>query len=331
MIRAADIGLGVGGQHVRGWDAHPGCAVVAVADLDPAKLAPYGHLRTTTEPRDLLTDPTIDAVSIASYDDAHFEQIRMALEHGKHVFAEKPLVLRADEAEAIAALLRAHPELRLSTNVPLRRSPRFARVRAAIAAGELGEVFHLEGDYEYGRRHKLTDGWRSRIPYYSVVLGGAIHMVDLLLWMSGQRVTEVVAAEGSQIATRDTAFRHADFVTALLRTEAGATIKVNANLGCVHPHFHAVRIYGTEGTFHNGLRSGTFHWPDRSEPVREAYPGAAKGDLIAPFAETILTGAPPEVSVVDAFNALSVCLAIDAARESGRRTPVENPLVSASA
>ena len=54
-------------------------------------------------------------------------------------------------------------------------------MRELIAAGELGELFHLEGDYDYGRRHKLTDGWRGRIPYYSVVLGGAIHMVDLLL------------------------------------------------------------------------------------------------------------------------------------------------------
>jgi predicted dehydrogenase len=329
MIRAAVIGLGVGEQHVLGWDAHPGCEVVAVADLDPARLTRFGHVRTTTDPVELLTDPTIDAVSIASYDDAHFEQIRLALEHGKHVFAEKPLVLHQAEADAIAALLRTRPELRLSTNVPLRRSPRFARVRAAIAAGELGEVFHLEGDNEYGRRHKLTDGWRGRIPYYSVVLGGAIHMVDLLLWLSGQRVTEVVAAEGSRIATRGTAFRHDDFVTALLRTETGATLKVNANLGCVHPHFHAVRVYGTQGRFLNGPETGTLHWPDRSEPVTEAYPGAAKGDLIAPFADTILTGAAPEVSEVDVFNTLSVCLAIEAARESGRRTPVANPLVSA--
>jgi predicted dehydrogenase len=329
MIRAAVIGLGVGAQHVAGWDAHPGCSVVGVADVDPAKLARFGHLRTTTEPDELLTDPSIDAVSIASYDDAHFEQIRTALEHGKHVFAEKPLVLTAAEADAVAALLRERPRLRLSTNVPLRRSPRFVRVRGAIAAGELGELFHLEGDYEYGRRHKLTDGWRGRIPDYSVVLGGAIHMVDLLLWLSGLRVTEVVAAEGSRIATRGTAFRHDDFVTALLRTDTGATLKVNANLGCVHPHYHAVRIYGTQGTFLNGPETGMLHWPERSEPVPEAYPGAAKGDLIAPFADSILTGALPEVSEVDVFNTLSVCLAIEAARESGRRMPVSNPLVSA--
>jgi predicted dehydrogenase len=154
-------------------------------------------------------------------------------------------------------------------------------------------------------------------------------MVDLLLWLSGQRVAEVIAAEGSRIATRGTAFRHADFVTALLRTESGATMKVNANLGCVHPHFHAVRVYGTEGTFLNGPESGTLHRLGGSEPMHEPYPGIHKGDLISSFAESILTGAPAEVTEVDVFNTLSVCLAIEAARESGRRTPVSNPLVSA--
>jgi predicted dehydrogenase len=327
-LRAAVIGLGVGERHIVGWNAHPDCEVVAVADLDPARLARHPDLPGTTDPFELLTDPAIDAVSIASYDDAHFAQIQAALTHGKHVFAEKPLVLHAEEAEEIARLLRAHPELRLSTNVPLRRSPRFERVRAAIAAGELGELFHLEGDYEYGRRHKLTDGWRGRIPYYSVVLGGAIHMVDLLMWLAGQQVTEVIAAAGGNVATRGTAFRHDDFVTALLRTETGITMKVNANLGCVSPHFHAVRIYGTDATFVNGVPDGVLHRPAGSEPVTEPYPGVEKGDLILPFADSILTGAPPAVSEVDVFNTISVCIAIDRARAGRRATTVENPLLS---
>jgi predicted dehydrogenase len=329
-LRAAVIGLGVGEQHIAGWNAHPACEVVAVCDIDAARLAHHPDIPGTTDPQFVLKNPEIDAVSIASYDDGHFAQIHAALAHGKHVFAEKPLVLHAEEAREIAALLRAHPHLRLSTNVPLRLSPRFARVRDAIAAGELGELFHLEGDYDYGRRHKLTDGWRGRIPYYSVVLGGAIHMVDLLLWMSGQRVTDVLAAVGTQIATRGTAFGHDDFVTALLATESGATIKVNANLGCVSPHFHAVRVYGTEGTFINGLPDGVLHCPGGSEPVTDPYPGVQKGDLIPPFADSILSGAPAQVSEVDVFNTLSVCLAIDAARASGRPTAVENLLPSSS-
>jgi predicted dehydrogenase len=337
-LRAAVIGLGVGEQHIAGYRAHPACEVVAVCDLDPAKLAMaarrHPELRRTARPEDVLEDPDVDVVSVASWDDAHFPQIRVALAHGKHVFAEKPLVLHEAEAAEIAAMLRADPRLRLSTNVPLRLSPRFVRLREAIAAGRLGELFHLEGDYDYGRRHKLVDGWRGRIPYYSVVLGGAIHMVDLLTWLSGLRVAEVLAAEGTRIATRGTAFRHADFVTALLRTESGATMKVNANLGCVSPHFHAVRVYGTEGTFANGLPHGVLHTPAappaeaRTKLVDDPYPGVQKGDLIASFVESILTGAPALVGEDDVFATLSVCLAIERARRTGRRTAVEYVLPS---
>jgi predicted dehydrogenase len=332
-VRAAIIGLGVGEQHIAGYRAHPEAEVVAVCDVDPAKLARaaerYPELRRCSDADELLRDPEIDVVSVASYDDAHFEQIRLALENGKHVFAEKPFVLYEREAVALADLLRGRPDLRLSTNLPLRMSPRFVRIRERIAAGELGELFHLEGDYDYGRRHKLTDGWRARIPYYSVMLGGGIHMVDLLTWMSGVSIVEVLAAAGTGIATEGTAFRHYDFVTALMRTDAGPLIKVNANLGSVSRHFHAVRIYGTAGTFVNGLPDGTLYRP--APPPEEAtvtvvddpYTGAHKGDLIESFVESILTGAPARVTAEDAFASLSVCLAIERALQSGGAVDVE--------
>ena len=332
-LRAAIIGLGVGEQHIAGYRAHPGAEVVAVCDVDAAKLAMaaerYPELRRTPDARELLLDPEIDVVSVASYDDAHYDQIRLALEQGKHVFAEKPLVLHEHEAIEVARLLRAHPELRLSSNLPLRLSPRFVRVREMIAAGELGDVFHVEGDYDYGRRHKLTDGWRGRIPYYSVMLGGGIHMVDLLTWITGLRISEVVSAEGNAMATAGSAFAHPSFVTALLRTEAGPLIKVNANLACVSRHFHAVRIYGTSGTFVNGLPDGVLYRtaPAPQEAVAtvidDPYPGVAKGDLIESFVDSILTGADAAVTARDAFDGLSVCLAVERALAGGGPVSVE--------
>ena len=327
-LRAAVIGLGVGERHVAGYDAHPGAEVVAVCDADESKLAAYGHLRTTTEAAELLADPDIDVVSVASYDDAHFEQVRLALEHGKHVFAEKPLVLHAAEARTIAAVLAEHPELVLSTNVPLRRSPRFVRLRARIRAGELGRLYLLEGDYDYGRRHKLEDGWRGQIPYYSVFLGGGIHMVDLLLWLTGERVTEVLAAHGNRIATEGTAFEHPDLVTATMRTVSGALMKVNANLGSVGPHFHGLRLYGTGGTFVNGLPDGVVHTERGSEPVNDPYPGVGKDVLIGSFVDAILTGAAPEVGAPEVFAALSVCMAVQESLERREAVTVTDLLPS---
>jgi predicted dehydrogenase len=298
--------------------------VVAVCDVDPAKLERVPGVRATTDPGELLTDPEIDVVSIASYDDAHFEQVKTALRGGKHVFCEKPLCLYEREAAEIAALLRERPGLRLSSNVPLRLSPRFVEIRERVLGGELGEIFHMEGDYDYGRRHKLTDGWRGDLPYYSVVLGGAIHVVDLLLWMTGKQATEVLCAAGSGIATAGTKFRHDDFVTATLRMDDGSTMKVNANLGCVSPHFHAVRVYGTEGTFVNGMPDGALHRPGGSETVGAAYPGVAKGDLLHSFVEAVLGRGEPIVSERDVFETLSACFAIERALREGGSAPVAN-------
>jgi len=331
-LRAAVIGLGVGEQHIAGFAAHPECEVVAICDTDPEKLAAvaarHPGITAVADPAAVLADPHVDVVSVASYDQYHFEQITSAFAHGKHVFAEKPLVLDENEARELRATLRATPALRLSSNVPLRMSPRFEELRTRIAAGDLGEIFHVEGDYDYGRRHKLTDGWRGREPHYSIVLGGAIHVVDLVLWMTGLRAVEVTSALGSGIATRGTAFRHDDFVLATLRLEGGATMKVTANLGCVSPHFHGVRIYGTSGTFHNGLPDGVLHLPAAppaeavSTAVTSAYPGVHKGALIHSFVSSILTGEPARVTEDDVFGTLAVCFAIERALRSGGAEPV---------
>lgn len=321
MLRAAVIGLGVGEQHLAGYAAHPGCELVAICDTDPQRLREVGRrhpdLRATTDPAQILAAGDIDVVSVASYDSAHFEQITAALRDGKHVFAEKPIVVEEGHAREVRRLLAAHPELRLSTNVPLRRSPRFIELRERIRAGALGTIFHAEGDYDYGRRHKLTEGWRGDEPAYSVVLGGAVHVVDLLLWLTAERPDAVRVAVGSGIATRGTKFAPDDFVLAVLTCPSGMTWKVNANLGCVSPHFHGLRVYGTDASFVNGLPDGALHTPTGTVTVDAPYPGVHKSDLIGPFLDTIVSGEAHGVTADDAFAALSVCFAIERSRNSG--------------
>ncbi|MHC4911259.1 MAG: Gfo/Idh/MocA family protein [Planctomycetota bacterium] len=253
-LTAAIIGLGVGEQHIAGYQGHPACSVGVICDIDAATLGAVAErhpgLATTTDPETVLTDPAIDVVSIASYDDAHAEQILTALRHGKHVFVEKPVCLRADEADAIGAALDERPHLRFGSNLILRASPRFRRLREMIATGALGDLFHIEAAYNYGRLQKITDGWRGRLPYYSVMLGGGVHMADLLLWLTGRRVVEV-SAFGNAIASRGTDFRFNDLVTGIVRFDDGMTAALTANFGCVLPHGHALSVYGTAGTFVN--------------------------------------------------------------------------------
>lgn len=329
-LRAGVIGLGVGEKHIEGYTADPRCEVVRICDFDEAKLTDVAGRHpgpeTTLRPEDVLNDPEIDVVSIASYDNDHRDQVVAALEAGKHVFVEKPLCLFEEELEDIAAVLKAHPNLKLSSNLILRKSPRFVALRDRILNAELGDIYYVEGDYNYGRLHKITEGWRGDIPFYSVVHGGSIHLIDLLQWLTGKRVTEVTAM-GAKMATRDTRYRFDDTVAALMRFQDGSIGKVTANFPCVFPHFHNLSIYGTQASFVQSHNGGASFYQTRDpevppRPVEEAYPGAAKGDMLARFISSIAEGGDPEVTAQDVMDAMAVSLAIETSNRLGKTVEV---------
>ena len=322
--------MGVGEQHIHGYKRHPACEVVALCDLDETKLSRVGGEHSisqlTTKAMDVLENPDVDVVSIASYDTYHFEQIEAGLQAGKHLFVEKPICLHQDELHKLRDLSRARPELEISSNLILRMSPRFQALREAIQTKELGEVYYVEGDYDYGRLWKLTEGWRGKLDFYSVVHGGAIHIIDLLCWLTGDRVVEV-AAFGNDISTRGSQFKYRDLVASILRFESGLVGKVTANFGSVRPHFHRLSVYGTQGTFVNG--PGDAEWFRSRDPavaadaVATEYTGAQKGDLIYGFIESIVTGTPGEITKDEVFDTMCVCLAIERAADENRVVQVE--------
>ena len=140
------------------------------------------------EPRPGYPDETstiewADIVSICSPDNFHAEQIIKAFEMGKHVFCEKPLCHTRPELEAIkAAYQPKRDRCALGMNFPLRWHEPFVEAKARVQSGELGEIYLIEADYEYGRLSKMTNGWRGQMEGYSVVMGGGLHMIDLLGW-----------------------------------------------------------------------------------------------------------------------------------------------------
>lgn len=325
VLKAGIIGLGVGERHITGYEADARCKVTVLCDLDAAKLSdvasrhPGRHL--TADAAEVLNDPAVDLVSIASFDNFHRNQIIAAIANGKHVFVEKPLCQFDEEFDAIAAALARNPQIKLSSNLILRRTPRFVELRRRIQAGALGDIYHLEGDYDYGRIHKILTGWRADIPFYSVVHGGAIHLIDLTLWLTGKMVEEVFAY-GCGIATRDSNFRHDDLVLSVLRFTDGSTAKISANFACVAPHHHRLSVFGTEATFEQG-HVGAAYFTSRdpaAEPeiLTDPYPGAAKGDMLPSFVAHILDGTAADVSKEDVLAAMAVSLAIERSHKSGQ-------------
>lgn len=331
-LNAAVIGLGVGEHQARTLDAHKDSNLLWLCDMDESRLSALGSelikTRLTQNDQDVLTDPDVELVCLASYDEAHTRQVVIALEHGKHVYVEKPMCLYREEVIQIREALRAHPDLHLSSNLVLRTCPLFSRVRDAVQAGEMGEVYHLEADYLWGRREKIISGWRAEAGFYSIIHGAAVHMLDLVMWITGKRPVTVQAL-GSRIAARGTAQRHNDFAVFLLEFENQMSAKISAHGGCVHPHFHSLKVFGTNSSFVHES-TGTV-WIDSSSPQESfraeyaAYPAKEeRGQALVSFVESLLrTEIAPLIPQQDVFDVMSVCLAAEQAKDSGQKITIE--------
>ena len=328
-LKAGIIGLGVGARHIQGFASHPDCRVSALCDIDPAKEKWAGEhhpeCRFYRDAFDLIADPEVDIVSVASYDDVHYAQARAALKAGKHLFVEKPVCQRSEDLADLRELSEKRSDLRISSNLVLRLSPRFLWLKEQIRGHRLGRVYYMEGDYNYGRINKIVDGWRGGLDYYSVIQGGAIHVIDLLIWLSGELPAEV-SVMGNGISTRGTRFKFNDMAVGLVRFKNGMLAKVGANFACVMPHFHNLAVYGTKATFLNDLPDARFYTSREKDAAYQAvgqdYRSNKQGDLIYSFVDFIANWARPVVSIEDVFNSMSVCLAMDEAMDRPGPVPV---------
>ncbi len=331
-LNAAIIGLGIGEKHIDAFNNHPECEITAVCDFDRTKLEKvsekYPDVNVTQNADEILTDPDINVVSIASYDNFHADQVLKALQYDKHVFVEKPICLQPDEALAIRKTLKNKSGIHLSSNLNLRTCPRFIRLKQAVQSGEMGRLFFLEGDYLWGRIQKLTDGWRKDMAFYSVIYGAAVHMIDLILWVTNQQPVEVTGY-GNRIATEQSDLRYNDFAVILLKFGDGMIAKISANGGCVHPHFHKIAVFGSKKTFLNDLSGGMFLTSrelgaERME-VAEEYPAVnEKSGIITSFINSILSTNPLSiVTADDVFSTMSVCFAAEEALKEGKTVKIK--------
>ncbi|MBI4662340.1 MAG: Gfo/Idh/MocA family oxidoreductase [Verrucomicrobia bacterium] len=322
----AICGLGIGEQHARAFHALPACRLRWLYDLDTARSrAAADRLGAGTVAPDfpsILSDPTVEIVSIASFDDAHSDQVIKSLRAGKRVFVEKPLCRTFEELRLIKQTWVAAGRMRLASNLVLRAAPLYVWLRRAVQDGEFGEIYAFDGDYLYGRIEKITQGWRKDVANYSVMLGGGVHLVDLMVWITGQKPESVVAF-GNRICTAGTEFQPHDFVAATFRFSSGLVGRITANFGCVHPHHHGVRIFGTKKTFiydDQGPRVHDTRDPEKLPARIDLAPlPASKGDLIPGFVRGVLDGAnKAEAETQHEFDVISACVATDEAVVQGQ-------------
>lgn len=148
MIGIGVIGYGYWGPNlVRNFAECQGAAIRAVCDLRRERLAQverrYPGVRTTTSPADLLADPAVDAVAIATPVHLHFELAMAALQAGKHVLVEKPITATADEASRLIDEA-ARRRLVLMVDHTFVYTGAVRKMRELTEAGELGDLYYYD-------------------------------------------------------------------------------------------------------------------------------------------------------------------------------------------
>jgi predicted dehydrogenase len=148
MINVGVIGYGYWGPNlVRNFMAAPGSAVTRVCDLREERLAPlnklYPGIKTCNNSTDLINDPLIDAVVIATPVSSHFDLALAALQAGKHILVEKPLAARSAQARRLIEEASAR-NLVLLVDHTFVYTDAVRKIRELIASGQLGEIYYYD-------------------------------------------------------------------------------------------------------------------------------------------------------------------------------------------
>ena len=147
-LRVGVIGYGYWGPNlVRNFAEYPGAEVVQIADMRQERLAPierrYPGVVTTTDHRDLLNDPTIDAIVISTPISTHFDLAMAALRAGKHVLVEKTMTATSDQAERLIEEA-AQRRLTLMVDHTFVYTGAVQKIKELVDAGRLGRLYYWD-------------------------------------------------------------------------------------------------------------------------------------------------------------------------------------------
>jgi predicted dehydrogenase len=196
-LRIGLVGLGdvAVRAHLPALEREPRAELVAVADVDPERLAaaPPG-VQATGDAAAVLDDPDVDAVVIATPPSVTAGLVRLALAAGKYVLAEKPLALSVAEAEQVREA--PHAAERLQIGLTYRNHPAVERLRELVSAGTLGRPLLVQASIcdepaspeRDPRAHARRLRSLERIP---PVVSDGVHACDRILYVLGESPVDV--------------------------------------------------------------------------------------------------------------------------------------------
>jgi predicted dehydrogenase len=207
--KVAVIGLGfMGRTHIQAL-RRLGIEIHGIAGIDESEArkaaAELSITKWYANFSDAINDPEVEVVHLCTPNNLHYIQAKQALSAGKHVLCEKPLAMTPTESRELAALAR-EKGLITAVNYNLRFYPVCQEARARIAAGDLGSPYLLTGGYLQDWLFLKTD-WNWRLEPEQggdlrVVADIGTHWMDLVTYLTGLKITEVMAEFSTVHPTR---------------------------------------------------------------------------------------------------------------------------------
>ncbi len=246
VLNVAVVGLGTGRRYLAALAELSAAHLVAVCDVDKAKLdrytAEYG-VRGYTDYAELLAAETLDVVCVCTPDHLHRDMVLAAFEKGLDVLCEKPLALHVDECEEMLRAAREKGRV-LSVGQVCRFTPAFVKAKEMVNAGMIGELSFVESEYAHDYSH-MGACWRSDPAVMRHGLtGGGCHAVDLLRFIAGNP-TEAFAYANKKTLTD---WPCDDTAIGVLKFPNNVIGKVFVSTGCKRAYTMRTLLYGTKGT-----------------------------------------------------------------------------------
>ncbi len=188
VIKTGICSYGMSGKlfHAPFIEAHPGFELSAIVERhneDSRQRYPNSKLYRSVE--ELCADNTLDLIIVNTPTHLHYQQVKMALEAGKHVLVEKPFTTTVKEAEELTALAEAK-QLKLTIYQNRRYDGDFRAVKKVVDHQWLGELREAEIRYDRyrpafgGKQHKEGD-----LPGAGIIYDLSPHLVDQALQLFG--------------------------------------------------------------------------------------------------------------------------------------------------
>lgn len=326
--------VGTGGiyryAHLEGWKTAEHIEVVAVCDAN-AELAhqaqqDFPNAHVYTDYNELIAREDIDIVSISTPNKFHSIIAIAALEHGKHVFCEKPDAINVEEARKMADIANKHGKLMM-----VMRNNRFSaaaqHVKQLYNEGYFGELYAGRCGWIRTRGIPGRGGWftTKEMSGGGPLIDLGVHMIDLAMWLSGDPVPKTVSGstyrkfadspdETGQVPSGT--FDVEDLATGFIRFTNGASLQVEFSWASnIEAEQRFVEWRGTEAGFSIINNELTLYKEEAGEVI-SIKPELASTELaqhsvnIHHFVDCVLGKAEPTITPQEGVHMIQILCAI---------------------